>query len=116
MTQFTDQGKFHAGDTVIPNHRAPIWLMVGLRRNRKRTIVAVRYCETLKCSFYMLGSKPGHPHNIGGYEFRSYQLTLVTPRPVGRPRLRRVYRPTVTPTAGPALVRRPGMVVAPLAM
>lgn len=110
------EAKFRRGDKVVPNHRAPIWLMVGLRRNRKRTIVAIRYCHTLRCSFYMLGTKPGHPNNIGGYEFRSYQLTMAVPRPPGRPRQRRVYRPTVTPTAGPAPVRRPGMVVAPMAM
>ena len=109
--------KLHLGDKVVPNHRAPNWLMNEItRRSRARTIVGIIYDPIRQCNFYMLGHKSGHPHDVGGYGFRSYQLTLYSPGPRGRPRLRRTYHPSATPTNGKAGRHRPGMVVAPLPM
>ncbi len=109
--------KLHVGDKVIPNGRAPKWLMADIRRSdRCRTVVSAMYDPTRQARFYILGHKAGHPHDIGGYGFRSYQLTLYRPGPLGRPRLRRTYRPTATPSPGVAAGHRPGMIVAPLPM
>ncbi len=109
--------KLRVGDKVVMNRRAPRWLMAELNRpGRSRTVVGVIYDPTRQCNFYMLGHKAGHPHDVGGYGFRSYQLTLYRPGPLGRPRMRRSYRPTVGPQGDTVPVRRPGMILASLPM
>ncbi len=109
--------KLRVGDKVVMNHRSPVWLMEQFARPRRsRTVVGSMYDPTRCCKFYLLGHKAGHPHDVGGYGFRSYQLTLYRPGPLGRPRLRRAYRATVSPQGDTVPVRRPGMILAPLPM
>lgn len=108
--------KLRIGDKVVPNGRAPRWLMEGLRRNRYRTVVGIIRDPQRRCLMYMLGQKPGHTGYIGAYAFRSYQLNLVVPRPPGRPRVRRVYRVLAPVMSGSAPVGASQLVVRPLAL
>ncbi len=109
--------KLQVGDRVVMNDRSPAWLMEQFTRPRRsRTVVGSMYDPTRQCKFYLLGHKAGHPHDVGGYGFRSYQLTLYRPGPLGRPRGRRTYRGTATPRNGTAPIHHPGMIVAPLPM
>ncbi len=108
--------KLRIADKVVPNGRAPRWLMEGLRANRYRTVVGIIRDPQRRCLMYMLGQKPGHTSFIGAYAFRSYQLNMVVPRPPGRPRLRRVYRILAPVMTGPAKVDAGQLVVRPLAM
>ncbi len=110
------EAKLHLGDKVVPNCRAPMWLMEGLRANRHRTVVGTFYDPRRRCTFYMLGHQSGHGHDIAGYAFRSYQLAAVVPRPCGRPRTRRHYRATASYPARPGAVDSPQRVVRPLAL
>ncbi len=109
--------KFQLGDKVVMNDRSPTWLMEQFARPKRfRTVVGIIYDPIRQCNFHMLGHKAGHPHDVGGYGFRSYQLTLYSPGPLGRPRLRRTYRATVSPRDGTASIHHSGMIVAPLPM
>ncbi len=116
MTGF-QTAKLRVGDKVVMNLRAPRWLMAELNRpGRSRTVVGVIYDPTRQCNFYMLGHKAGHPHDVGGYGFRSYQLKLYCPGSLRRPRIRRAYRATATPSVDMVCRRRSGMIVVPLPM
>lgn len=82
--------KFKVGDEVVINSNAPLWLLDEIRRNRRRTVVAVFYDHGAQHIRYYLGANYKGA-DIRNYPFRACQLGPAVDREAGRPRLKRKY-------------------------
>lgn len=84
--------KFKLGDKVVISKRCPKDVLVGIRRNRVRTVVSVHYDPIQQHIRYYLGTNFLGESRVTDYPFRAEYLERVKKRRVGRPKEKRKYR------------------------